>query len=680
MPSRRARARNRCVGRVIGWLARGLGSTLRQTWHGNERLIGAQKRGQSGGRGAIVASWHGNLVLPSLARRDRGWSVIVSRSNDGEIAASALETLGWKPMRGSHFWGSLEVVKSALKALRAGHIVAITPDGPRGPVRVAAPGAEYFGSRGYDVFPVGVAAHGARLKTWDRLLVPRPFGRAIFVVGEAVGQSTLSLQDAIDACDDEAQRMLELGNRMDRNRRVFAVYNLLLWPLLPGVWLYTQWRRFGQGKSSASVRGLWGHVPREASRALKAENGAEHSPVVWVHAVSVGETMAARAVARALKKQMPHAKIALSVTTDTGMDTALAAQRAGEVEAVFYYPIDAPLAIRRALNAIQPDAFLAIETELWPNFLSMAQSRGVRTFLVNGRVSDKLQRSAPRIAPLWRWMMANFDALLMRSSYDAERMNALNAGLHVADAYVLAIGDVKLDLPEPSEVGIAVRAQWRQTLGIEEDALLWVCGSTHPGEEASVLRAYHELRTAFPTLRLLLAPRHIERTEEVQNVISDSGLSFVRRSQPQSTLQAARDAVILLDTVGELGQIYAAADVAFVGGSLIGRGGHNMIEPVLRGVPVTFGPHIANFREAAALVQSADVGRMVQNEAELTEATRHWLLDEAGRNAIGQRVEDAFVAHRGASHRVAAVVAQTLSGAMKGDGRAGQSTFEVPAP
>lgn len=655
---------------------RAVGSTLRETWRGEERLIRAQKRGQSGGRGAVVMVWHGNQIVPAVSRRDKGWAVLVSRSNDGEIAASSMESLGWKTLRGSQFWGSIEVVKSTLKALRAGSIVAITPDGPRGPNRVAAPGAEYFASRGYEVFAVGVAAHGKRLKTWDELLLPRPFGRAVFVVGEALGQSTLSVQDAINAGDAEAQRVLELLDSMDRNRRSFAIYNLLLWPLLPAVWGYTQWRRFGQGKSAASVRGLWGHVPRDVSRALRSANDAARAPVIWIHAVSVGETMAARVVARALRTQLPQAKIALSVTTDTGMETARAARQAGEVDAAFYYPLDAPLAIRRALNAVRPDVFLTVETELWPNFLSMAQARGVRTFLVNGRVSDKLQKSAPRIAPLWRWMMANFDALLMRSQYDAERLNQLNAHLNVADVRVLNVGDVKLDLPEPAQSGPAARVHWRKRLGIDEGALLWVCGSTHAGEEDLVLSAYQELRKEFPAMRLLLAPRHIERMADVQRMVGNSGLSSVLRSQPQGTLEAAADAVVLLDTVGELGQVYVGGDVAFVGGSLIERGGHNMIEPVLHGVPVTFGPHVANFREAAALVENADVGRMVQNEVELIEAVRSWLRDEKSRAAIGHRVEVAFAAHRGASQRVASLVAQALSEA----GRWEQSTSHVPTP
>jgi 3-deoxy-D-manno-octulosonic-acid transferase len=386
--------------------------------------------------------------------------------------------------------------------------------------------------------------------------------------------------------------------------------------------------------------------------------------------------MAARVVARALKKQLPQARIALSVTTDTGMETARAARQTGEIDAAFYYPVDVPLAIRRALNAVRPDVFLTIETELWPNFLSMAHARGVRTFLVNGRVSDKLQKSAPRIAPLWRWMMSNFDALLMRSPYDADRLNELNTNLNAANARVLSVGDVKLDLPEPAEAGLAARAHWRKLLGIDDGALLWVCGSTHAGEEEIVLSAYQKLRKEFPSLRLLLAPRHIERIADVQRIVREMSLPSVLRSQPQSTLGVGSDAVILLDTVGELGRIYAAADVAFVGGSLIERGGHNMIEPVLRGVPVTFGSHVANFREAAALVEDADVGRTVHDEEELIRAVREWLLDEEDRAAIEHRVETAFAAHRGASQRVASLIAQALSGA----GGLEQSRSQVQAP
>ncbi|HEX8835162.1 MAG TPA: hypothetical protein VF719_13220, partial [Abditibacteriaceae bacterium] len=199
--------------------------------------------------------------------------------------------------------------------------------------------------------------------------------------------------------------------------------------------------------------------------------------------------------------------------------------------------------------------------------------------------------------------------------------------------------------------------EWRCVLGIAPDAPFFIAGSTHPGEEETLIRVYFTLREKFPALRLLIAPRHIERAEEVEKLVRELGAQLARRSGKN----LPSDAIILLDTVGELSQVYAAADVAFVGGSLIERGGHNMLEPVLLGVPVTFGPYVANFREAAALVDAARAGRMVHNENELGDALAAWLGDENERRAVALRAGEALDTHRGAAKRVAQIVAAALA-------------------
>lgn len=462
---------------------------------------------------------------------------------------------------------------------------------------------------------------------------------------------------------------------MMRSELFYRLYNLPLLLLLPPLAGYTLWRRYVRKKSAASLRGQWGHVPRDAVRAMHAATPRDtpqanrhwpfvlrHSeaPRIWIHAVSVGETMAARPLARALREAIPNCRIGISVTTDTGYETAQAARKSGEADAVWYFPLDAPLAIRRALRAIRPHAFLTIETELWPNFLHLARRQGACTFLVNGRVSDNLLRVAPRLGLLWRWMMGNLDGFLMRSAFDAERITQLDAPA----ARVFAVGDVKLDAaPSAGEQNIAeARTQWRRTLDVGDDVPLWVAGSTHPGEEEIVLQTYVRLRAQLPALRLVLAPRHIERAGDVVALCRAANLPVVRRTQGTNEVAGApaADAVVVLDTVGELAQIWAAGDVAFVGGSLIERGGHNLLEPVLHGVPVAFGPHIANFRESARLVESARVGRMVHTPNELHDGLHAWLFDDAERHAIAARAREGLQEHRGAARRVAEIVAAAL--------------------
>lgn len=429
-----------------------------------------------------------------------------------------------------------------------------------------------------------------------------------------------------------------------RVRRAYQRYNAALSPLLPALGAYTLYRRYGRKKSAESLHGQWGGISETLER-WDAKNEIR----IWLHAVSVGESLAARPVLRALRAALPDAKIFLSTTTDTGQEIARAAFKANECDAHGYFPIDVPIAIRRLLKTLQPDALLMMETELWPNALHLARESGAKTFLVNGRVSDNLLARAPKLRGIWRWMMNNLSACLMRTDYDAKRLKGL--GGH----NVVVTGDVKLDAAAP-EASSATRMRWRQTLEAG-DGLLWVAGSTHPGEEELILRAHTALRKRFPALKLILAPRHVERANEVETLAHDLNQTLARRTCDKGFNGGD---VLLLDTVGELGEIYAAADAAFVGGSLIQRGGHNVLEPVLRGVPVVFGPHVQNFREAAALVERSGCGKMVNDEEELAATLGLWLSDESERLAISGRAQKALAPHRGAADRVAAFIAGEL--------------------
>ena len=436
----------------------------------------------------------------------------------------------------------------------------------------------------------------------------------------------------------------------------YRLFNLALLPFYPLLAAYTLWRRYGQKKSVASFAGQWGCVPREVRQKLRKTT--PETPVIWLHAVSVGEQMAARPLAQALKAQMPGCRIGLSVTTDTGFQTAQSTLKSGAVDAVFYFPLDLPPTGKRALRAVQPDVFLAVETELWPNFLHIAHTQGVRCYLVNGRVSDNLAKRAVKTSWLWRWMVSNLNGLLMRGDFDAARMRELveKIGLSEAASRIQTMGDVKLGGSQDQMQNAALRARWRETLGVGDEELLWVCGSTHPGEEEIVAHVFGELKVAFPHLKLLLAPRHIERVPEVEELLIGQGFTVRRRS----VVQSGGEQVILLDTVGELAEIYAAADVAFVGGSLIPRGGHNVLEPVLRGVPVLFGPHMANFRSHAELIEKASLGDGVAGEDGLMQGTRVWLEDASRRAALPQCARTALAEHQGAASRIAAEIAKEL--------------------
>ena len=384
----------------------------------------------------------------------------------------------------------------------------------------------------------------------------------------------------------------------------------------------------------------------------------------WIHAVSVGEQVAARPVARALKAQIPNCKIVISATTDTGFSTAQNyALKAGEADAVFYFPLDLPFAVSRVLKTIRPNVFIAVETELWPNFLHLARARGVLCVLANGRVSDNLLKRAIKTKWLWRWMISNLDALLMRADFDSNRMKEIARAVSAVNSEnkILVTGDVKLDGARELSRRDEWRTKWREELKIAPEDLLLVFGSTHPGEEEIALRVFEKLRAKFPNLRLLLAPRHIERTSEVLALIQAQNISLSRRSEISNN----ESSVILLDTIGELSKIYAAADVAFVGGSLVPRGGHNVLEPILRGVPVVFGPHMANFRASAEMVENSLLGDKVESENQLETKLESWLRDDARRNELPQLAASTLAPHQGAPNRIAAHIAEQLKSKSK---------------
>jgi 3-deoxy-D-manno-octulosonic-acid transferase len=422
---------------------------------------------------------------------------------------------------------------------------------------------------------------------------------------------------------------------------MFILYNLLLILLWPFAALYMLWRHYRLKKSAAP---WWGRVPSEIPDALKST-----SPRFWIHAVSVGEVMAARPVARALKSTFPHCGIVISTTTDTGQDAARQGVARGDFDAAFYFPLDFAWTVQRVFNAVQPNAILLLETELWPNFLHLAKRRGIKVFQVNGRVSDNLLRQATRWRGVWKWMTGNITAMFVRSEFDAQRLKQLG----VDASKVLLTGDVKLDGIDTTIDAAAERQRIRRLLGIAETGLFWIGGSTHEGEELLLLQVQQELQHQFQQpLQLMIAPRHPERVDAVLQLARDNGFSVTRRSQLPDA-QCDKKAIIILDTVGELAGFYAAADAAFVGGSLIRRGGHNVLEPVLAGVPVLFGPSMNNFRAAAELVQEAGVGQMIHSETELAETLRSWLKDSSKRAQVIQNAEKLLSQHQGAARRVA---------------------------
>jgi 3-deoxy-D-manno-octulosonic-acid transferase len=361
--------------------------------------------------------------------------------------------------------------------------------------------------------------------------------------------------------------------------------------------------------------------------------------VIWIHAVSLGEVLAVSGLVGQLRKAFPQHRILISTTTDTGQDQAR--KRFGE-ENVFYFPMDFASAIRPYLQALKPEIVILAETEFWPNFLRLAHASGARIAVVNARISD---RSWPRYCR-FRWalrkMLAQIDLFLAQTAEDSNRLESIGAD----PARVQVTGNLKFDvnLPAPSPIVDSLR----RSLSAEGAGPILVCGSTVEDEEAPLLKAFENLRVGHPHAAMILAPRHPERFDTVAKLIEQMSIPFFRRSLWAGEPLAG--GVLLVDTIGELAALYGLADVAFVGGSLVPRGGHNIIEPAQHGVAIVTGNHTENFRDIVWLFQSRDAVRIV-GVSELPLTLMHLVDNDAERMALGRRAKETILSQMGATAR-----------------------------
>lgn len=415
---------------------------------------------------------------------------------------------------------------------------------------------------------------------------------------------------------------------------------LALWLLLgTPVWLLQMLRH---GKHRAGLRARLGNVPEQLRR--------HRAPIFWVHAVSVGEVLAVSGLVAQLRERHPRARVVVSTVTDAGQK--LARQRFG-TENVFYFPVDFAFAVRPYLQALKPRLVVIAETEFWPNFLRLAHQAGARVAVVNARISD---RSFPGYRRLRRWLarvLQNVDLLLAQTIQDRERLLAIGAPAERARV----AGNLKFDATPPQSPAIV--QQLRSAIALAEASPVLVAGSTMEGEEPLLLRAFETVLARHPRAVMILAPRHPERFNHVANMISDLGIRFWRRSEWQPSRSIA-GRVFLLDSIGELASLYALATVAFVGGSLVERGGHNILEAAQYGVPVLVGPHTENFRDIVNLFLEAGAARMV-GPAELPLVLRELVENEAERKLMGVRALETLQAHRGATERTLRALEELLS-------------------
>jgi len=372
--------------------------------------------------------------------------------------------------------------------------------------------------------------------------------------------------------------------------------------------------------------------------------------VIWVHAVSVGEVLAVSGLIAELRARFPGHRVVVSTTTATGQK--LARDRFG-AENAFYFPLDFGFAVRPYLRALHPELVIVAETEFWPNFLRLAHAGGAHVAVVNARISDRSFPRYRRFRSFMRPVLRNIDVFLTQGEEDRRRLLEIGA----AGERVEVSGNLKFDVRAGAVAPIVTTLRGAIQRG--GGGPLLVCGSTVEGEESLLLRAFAEVLTKLPAAVMVLAPRHPERFAGAASLLETSGLRWWRRSQWDGGGEV-RGGVFLLDSIGELAAMYALAEVAFVGGSLTPRGGHNILEAAQHGAAILVGPHTENFRDIIELFLRAGALRVV-TEAEFTPALLELLSDEARRHEPGTRAAEVLRAHAGATARTLAALADLLS-------------------
>ncbi len=403
-------------------------------------------------------------------------------------------------------------------------------------------------------------------------------------------------------------------------------------------WLWQSWR---QGKYRAGIGERLGRVPERLKTAKPGRS-------IWVHAVSVGEVLAVVGLVEELGKRFPEHRIVVSTTTDTGQKLARA--RFGESN-VFYFPLDFRFAIRPYLKLFRPELVVVAETEFWPNFLKAANGSGAKIAIANARISDQSLRGYLRFRGWLRRVLENVDLFLAQTETDAARLKEIGA----RPERVRVSGNLKFDVPVPAASPIV--ESLRKSFQESDAGPVIVCGSTVEDEEPLLLRAFEIVLASHPRAVLILAPRHPERFAKVSELLQQLNIRFWRRSLWGGDPVAG--GVLLIDTIGELAALYGLADIAFVGGSLVPRGGHNIIEPAQHGAAIVVGNHTENFRDIIGLFQSQDAVRIV-GPAELPLVFMELIANPEERVALGKRAAETLQLQTGATARTAEALVELM--------------------
>jgi 3-deoxy-D-manno-octulosonic-acid transferase len=430
-------------------------------------------------------------------------------------------------------------------------------------------------------------------------------------------------------------------------RLVYTLYSLLSVAVFAVVSPYFVYQALRYKKYIGTLRQRLGFLPITFN--------LDHEESIWIHAVSVGEALTARALASDLKARYPRLRLFVSTTTIAGQQVAR--RSLPDADAVFYFPFDWTFIVKRTLNLVRPRLFVMMETEIWPNLLRLCRKRGIRTVVINGRISS---RSYPRyrlVRPFFRRVLADVDRFCMQSDESARRLVDLGGD----PARITVTGSLKFDSLEipPATAHGKPRDRVLRFFRLSPNRTVVVAGSTMKGEEPALLHAFSRIKSTMPSALLVLAPRAPERFGEVEHLALDAGFVTTRRSALPIDAEPRAD-VVVLDSIGELAQLYQLATAVFVGGSLADHGGHNILEPAIFGKPIVFGPHMQNFKEIADAFLANDAALQVHSERELDDVLLTLVSDPVRRAGLGAAARALVEANRGAKTKTLDVITNLM--------------------
>jgi 3-deoxy-D-manno-octulosonic-acid transferase len=624
----------------------------------------------------ILAMWHGQfLMMPTLHIGGYRVSAILARHTDADLLGEILPRFDIELVRGAGAGarmrdrGGVYALRTAVKVLKEGSTFSMTADVPPGPARVAGAGIVTIARlSGRPIVPFAVASSRyVALRTWSRMTINLPYSTLAYVIGEPIWVPA----DADEAAIERYRREVEAGlNAVTlRAYKAAGADPARATPPDPSTFRAALGFQLRTYRGATSLMRLAAPAllkfrerqGKEDPRRLKERLGEPSvaratGPLLWLHAASVGETNAVLPLMEQLESRCPD--LGFLLTTGTVTSAGLAAQRLLPRAVHQYVPLDAPEYARKFLDHWRPDLAVFTESEIWPNLILETSARHIPLALVNARMSGRSFNRWRRSSALAEPLFSRFDIVLAQNEKLARHFTELGA------RKVLAIGNLKIDAPPPP-VDVRELERLRAALGGRP---VLVAASTHEGEEEIVAEAHRLLARKIGNICTIIAPRHPERGTGVAEHLKGLGYAVAQRSAGQ--LPSDRTDIYLADTIGELGTLYALTPVAFIGGSLVERGGQNPIEPIGHGAAVLTGPHWRNFRDFYRALIRHKGAREVANAEELAEAAAALLTSEAELQRMRAGAKTALVSLGGALERTADTLATLLPPTLEGVRRA----------